>query len=147
MLLRYWFKPESKSIKARWRSPVPDVLPSATWYIMRRETQFPFLAGCGFSHARRRPSAGGMYKSLGRRRLSLLRGNLQEVLAEEDSGVSASCPQLDPRLCSGFRIRLCSAQKNSAPKQRVQSSGRVAQAWGWSNEGGIPEQQGRGATF
>lgn len=75
MVLRYWFKLESKSTRPGKGALCQMVIHSATWYMMARETQLPFLAGCGFSHAGRRPSAGGMQNLGDRRRLSLVKGN------------------------------------------------------------------------
>lgn len=67
MLLRYWFKLESKFTRPGKEALCQMVMPLAIWYMMPRETQLPFLTGCGFSHAGRRPSAGGMQKSPGQK--------------------------------------------------------------------------------
>lgn len=98
------------------KSPAPDVL-------ALRETQFPFLAGCDFSHARRRPSAGRMHKHSGRRRLSLMRGNLQEARAPEEGW--SEC-KLSPGLPS--LIPDCVSESSSPQLRRILLRNRVRAA-------------------
>lgn len=134
MLLRYWFRLEKNPL-GQVKTAALMVMPSAIWYTPARETQLPCLAGCGFSHAGLRPSAGRMQKSPGQEEAEPDEG--KPVRDSDSLGSLSNKHKLSPALPSLLLDHVQDSESSSPQlrrilliKKRIQSNCTMERAWG-----------------